>query len=96
MKIPKKTHRKQTSLCKTLTKLLATGLACAAVLIGSPATPAHGNISNGNAFHGNIFHKNTDSAGSWTESGNCGESGTNNGQEITPQDNWGTQLEQEK
>lgn len=93
MKIPKKDHTKQTSLCKILTRLLATGLACAAVLVGSPA---HGNISNGNAFHGNIFHEITDSAGSWTESGNCSESGTNNGQEVTPQDNWGTQLEQGK
>lgn len=88
MKIPKKHHRKQTSLCKTLTKLLATGLACAAVLVGSqfPATPANGNV----------FHGNTGSIGSWTESGNCGENGTGNEQEITPQDNWGTQLEQGK
>lgn len=93
MKIPKKAHRKQTSLCKTLAKLLATGLACAAVLVGSPSTtiPAYGNIFNGNVFHGN-----TGSIGSWTESGNCGENGTGNEQEITPQDNWGTQLEQGK
>lgn len=77
MKIPKKAHRKQTSLCKTLTKLLATGLACAAVLVGSqfPVTSANGNV----------FHGNTGSIGSWNESGDCGENGTDNGQGISPQ-----------
>lgn len=88
MKNAKNNQKNQTALCTTLAKLLATGLACAAVLIGSPlpATPAGGNISHGN----------TGIAGAWADSGDCDESGTGNGQEISPQNDWKPKLEQAK
>lgn len=79
MKNTKNNHRKQISLCQTLAKLLATGLACAAVLIGSPIPPAGGIIS----------HENTGSAGAW----DCEGNGTDNGPGISPQNNWDTLLD---
>lgn len=72
MKNAKNDHGKQTSLCKTLTKLLATGLACAAVLIGSPIPAAPVNGSIGNTVY-------------WGMPGDCWEGDTDNGQGIAPQ-----------
>lgn len=58
----KNNHGKQNLPCKTLMKLFATGLACAAILIGGPipAAPVNGNNSNGSITNGN-----TGSTGSW-------------------------------
>ena len=48
MKITKNAHRKQASFCKTLAKLSAAGLACAAVLVASPVRtlPSGGNADS--------------------------------------------------
>lgn len=58
--------------CKTLMKLFATGLACAAILIGSPISAA--------SVNGNI-----DNTGSLGMSGDFRNNGTDNGQGIAPQ-----------
>lgn len=83
----KNNQKLQSFFCKTSARLLAAGLACAAVLPGSPITSAPGSRNIPHDFLGSCGNTGTTEFGSTAESDivpGDWEDGTDNGQGITP------------